>query len=228
MDWANVLDRGLYTVPVAARLLGAKPEKVRAWVEGYGRSDALPILVRQFPRVGGKTVLGFLDLVESAFVRHFRGLGFSPQTIRRLALKLREKHGSDHPFAMNKRFRDDGKIIFEEIVTEDGERQLVNLMNDNFELVDVVNQSLFERIFYVNDIAAAWRPLEGHDRVIIKPNICFGLPIVDDCQIPTATLFRSYLAEGEADEVALNFDVPVEDVIAAIRFERDLEQRVIH
>jgi hypothetical protein len=56
-NWAEIADSGLYTVGMAARLLAAKPEKVRSWVEGYGHSKATPILIRQLPRVSGKTVL---------------------------------------------------------------------------------------------------------------------------------------------------------------------------
>jgi hypothetical protein len=52
---------GLYTVPMAARLLATKQDKIRSWVEGYGHSKAERILIRQLPRVGGRTVLGFLD-----------------------------------------------------------------------------------------------------------------------------------------------------------------------
>jgi hypothetical protein len=146
LNWSQVAEGGLYTVPMAARLLAAKPEKVRSWVEGYGHSGAEPILIRELPRVGGKTVLGFLDLVESAFVRHFRGIGYSPQTIRKVALKLRERHHVDHPFAMEKRFKANGKDIFEEVVTDEGERRLLNLMNDNFEIVPAVEQLKDPRI----------------------------------------------------------------------------------
>jgi hypothetical protein len=45
---AEIAESGLYTVPMAARLLAAKPEKVRSWVEGCGHSKADHILIRQF------------------------------------------------------------------------------------------------------------------------------------------------------------------------------------
>ena len=64
-DWSTYTEGGLYTVPMAARILAAKPAKVRSWVEGFGHSAAEPILIRQLPRVNGKTVLGFLDLIDS-------------------------------------------------------------------------------------------------------------------------------------------------------------------
>jgi hypothetical protein len=143
-NWAKSGETGLYTVPMVARILAAKPEKLRSWVEGYGHSHAYPILIRQLPRVGGKVILGFLDLIESAFIRHFLAMGYSPQTIRKVALKLRDRHTAGHPFAMDKRFKANGRDIFEEVVTDEGEKRLVNLMNDNFEIVPAVEPSLFD------------------------------------------------------------------------------------
>jgi uncharacterized protein (DUF433 family) len=228
INWQEFSDGGLYTLPMAARLLAAKPEKVRSWVEGYGHSRAEPILIRQIPRVGGHTVLGFLDLIESAFIRHFMSIGYSPQTIRKVALKLRDRHGVDHPFAMEKRFKADGKAIFEEVVTDEGERRLVNVMTDNFVIVPVVEPSLFDQIFYVEDIAKQWTPLYQFPRVIINPRISFGRPVVKDIWIPTDTLFRAYLNEGGEQAAADEFGVTPEDILAAAGFEQELEKRVIH
>jgi uncharacterized protein (DUF433 family) len=228
VDWAEVADAGLYTVPMAARLLAATPTKVRSWVEGYGHSDAPPILIRQLPRVGGKTLLGFLDLIESAFIRHFREIGYSPQTIRKVALKLRERHHVDHPFAMDKRFRADGKSIFEEVVSDEGERRLVNLMNDNFVIVPAIEPSLFQQVFYVEDIAREWIPLVQHPRVLINPKIAFGRPTVRDIWVPTEALFASYQAEGGAGAAAEEFGVSEDDVAAAVSFEQELRTRALH
>jgi uncharacterized protein (DUF433 family) len=228
IDWQEIIDGGLYTVPMAARLLAAKQDKIRSWIEGYGHSNAEPILIRQLPRVGGHTVLGFLDLIESAFIRHFRAIGYSPQTIRKVALKLRDRHGVDHPFAMDKRFRADGRAIFEEVVTEEGERRLVNLMNDNFEIVPLIERTLFDQVFYVEDIAKEWTPLYQFPRVIINPKISFGRPVVKDIWIPTETLFRAYLNEGGEEAAAEEYGTTPEDVLIAAGFEQELEKRVIH
>lgn len=227
-DWANISETALYTVPMVARILAAKPEKVRSWVEGYGHSDASPILIRQLPRVGGKTVLGFLDLIESAFIRHFREYGFGPQTIRKVALKLRERHGVDHPFAMDKRFRNNGKHIFEEVVTDEGEKRLVNLMNDNFEIVPAVEPSLFDQVFYVEDIARSWQPLRSHPNIIMDPKISFGRPVVRNVWIPTETLFAAYQAEGGYEPAAEEFGIEPINVENAVTFEQDLRTRTLH
>jgi len=228
-DWAQIAEAGLYTVPMVARILAAKPVKVRSWVEGYGHSNASPILVRQLPRVGGKTVLGFLDLIESAFIRHFVDeVGFSPQTVRKVALKLRERHGVDHPFAMDKRFRANGKHIFEEVATDEGEKRLVNLMNDNFEIVPAIEPSLFDQVFYVEDIARSWRPLRNHPNVIMDPKISFGRPVVRNIWIPTETLFAAYQAEGGFEEAAEEFGVTPEAISDAVSFEQDIRTRTLH
>jgi hypothetical protein len=104
-------------------------------------------------------VLGFLDLIEARFVRHFDNLGLSPQSIRKVAEKLRARHQSDHPFATNKRFRTDGKAIMMESVETDQEKCILNLMNDNFEMGSVIEASLFDSVLYAEDLAYRWRPL---------------------------------------------------------------------
>jgi hypothetical protein len=84
---------------MAAKLIGESGTKIRSWIDGYSNSDAMPIIRRQLPPINGRTVLGFLDLIEARFVRHFDRLGLSPQSIRKVADKLRERHHTDHPFA---------------------------------------------------------------------------------------------------------------------------------
>src|ERR1700674_3845151 len=122
IDWDKIGQVGLYTVPMAAKLLGESGIKIRSWVAGYPNSDAKPIIQRQLPPINGRTVLGFLDLIEARFVRHFDRLGLSPQSIRKVAEKLRARHHTDHPFATNKRFRTDGRAIMMETVETDEER----------------------------------------------------------------------------------------------------------
>ena len=50
-DRGKLSESGIYTIPFAARLLSARPERVRSWVEGYG--NALPILSGRKATMGG-------------------------------------------------------------------------------------------------------------------------------------------------------------------------------
>ena len=224
----RALGVGRYTVPAAARLIAAHQNKVRSWVNGYPESDAEPIIQRDLPDANGRALLSFLDLVETAFVRHFRMIGYTPQTIRKVANKLRQRYEVQHPFAMDTRFRADGKQIFEETVSEDGERKLLNLMNDNFEMRPVVEGSLFRRIFYVDDVARRWTPVAEIRTVVVDPTIAFGKPVVLPFGIPTATLARDVEIFGSVNEVSEEYDVPTSSVQQALKFEQILSNRLLH
>lgn len=222
IDWDTVGRIGLYTVPMASRLLGESGIKIRSWLDGYPNSNAAPIILRQLPPINGRTVLGFLDLVEARFVKHFADLGLSPQSIRKVAEKLRARHNTDHPFATNKRFRTDGKAIMMETVESEEEKRILNLMNDNFEMEAVIAASLFDSILYAEDLACRWHPLADLPLVVLDPQYAFGRPVVEGAWVPTDTLFGAFQAEKSVALVAEDFDLDKEAVNQAIAFEERL------
>lgn len=227
-EWDHFLEAGLYTVPMAARLVAAQQTKVRSWIESYPSSKAKPIIRRELPKVGGKTVLGFLDLIETAFIRHFASLGYSPQTIRKVAEKLRDRHKIEHPFATGKRFRADGKSIFEEVVDDAGEQKLLNLMSDNFVIGPVVEQSLFDQILYVDDLARQWAPLEQFPEIVVDPRIAFGKPVVLHKGVPSALIFGDYLNSQDLVEVAEEYGLSKKEAWSAVGFELELNRRTLN
>jgi uncharacterized protein (DUF433 family) len=222
-DWRMASDIGLYTVPMAARILGEEGGRIRAWINGAVNSDAPPIIHRQLPMVNGRTVLGFLDLIEARFIKHFKDLGLSSQTIRKIAERLRERHHTDHPFATNKAFRTDGKTILMEIAEED-EKRILNLLNDNFEMGPIVERSLFDSILYADDLAYRWHPSPvAHPRVVLDPNFAFGRPVIEGIWVPTDTLLFAFNAEGDHAVVAEDFEIGVEEVREAVSYEEGLK-----
>ncbi len=223
------LQGGLYTVPQAARILGASHAKVRSWVEGYANSLATPIIRSRIERPAKGLVLGFLDLIESAWVQHFLGLGYSLQTIRKVADKLRARTDLEHPFACKSRFLADGKSIFEESIGEAGEARILDLMNDNFTMGPIIQQSLFDRIFYVEDVAAQFQPVVETPGIILFPKVANGRPVLKDIWVPTETLYSAYVAEdGDIAAVADDFRLSLAQVNEAITFERALRERALH
>jgi uncharacterized protein (DUF433 family) len=222
-NWKDVGQIGLYTVPMAARILRDDSIRVGAWINGAQHSGAPPIIQRQLPRIGGKTVLGFLDLIEARFIKHFRDLGLSAQSIRKFAAKLRERHHTDHPFAMNKAFRTDGKTIFMETVETDEEKRILNLLNDNFEMGAVIEASLFDSILYADDLAYRWHPSTEQRRVVLDPNYAFGRPVIEGIWVPTDTLNAAATAEGSIAAVAEDFDIDSDAVAQAVAYEQSLK-----
>jgi uncharacterized protein (DUF433 family)/DNA-binding transcriptional MerR regulator len=226
LDWRKAGDIGLYTVPMAARILHEDGSRIRAWINGAAHSEAPPIIQRQLPLIGGKTVLGFLDLIEARFIKHFKDLDLSSQTIRKIAQRLRERHHTDHPFATNKAFRTDGKTILMEIADED-EKKILNLMNDNFEMGPMVEPSLFDSILYAEDLAYRWHPSPlDHPRVVLDPNFAFGRPVLEGIWIPTDALASAYAAERDRGAVAEDFEIDEEDVFQAVAYEESLRAQV--
>jgi uncharacterized protein (DUF433 family) len=221
IDWDQIGKIGLYPVSLAAKLLSENPTKVRSWIDGYPNSDAHPIIHRQLPPINGRTVLGFLDLIEARFVRHFDHLGLSPQSIRKVADKLRARHDTDHPFATNKRFHTDGRAIIMETVTAE-EKQMLNLMNDNFEMDTIIGPSLFNSVLYADDLAYRWHPARGQPRVVLDPKFAFGRPVVEGSWVPTDTLFGAFEAEKSISSVAADFELDEEAVEQAVAFEQKL------
>jgi uncharacterized protein (DUF433 family) len=223
LDWRKAGDIGLYTVPMAARSLREDSGRIRSWINGAAHSQAPPIIHRQLPLIAGKTVLGFLDLVEARFIKHFKDLGLSSQTIRKIAERLRARHNTDHPFATNKAFRTDGKTILMEIA-DDEEKKILNLLNDNFEMGPIVEQSLFDSILYADDLAYRWHPSPAeHPRVVLDPNFAFGRPVLEGIWIPTDALASAYRAEGAGAPVAEDFDIDEKDVLEAVAYEESLK-----
>ncbi|MCA1419519.1 DUF433 domain-containing protein [Bradyrhizobium sp. BRP23] len=223
LDWRKAGDIGLYTVPMAARILHEDGSHIRSWINGVSHSEAPPIIHRQLPLVGGKTVLGFLDLIEARFIKHFKDLGLSSQTIRKIAERLRSRHRTDHPFATNKAFRTDGKTILMEIAQDD-EKKILNLLNDNFEMGPIVEQSLFDTILYADDLAYRWHPSPTeHPRVVLDPNYAFGRPVLEGIWIPTDALAAAFNAEGDTGPVAEDFEIDESDVLEAVAYEGSLK-----
>jgi uncharacterized protein (DUF433 family) len=222
VNWHRIGQVGLYTVPMAAKLLGESGIKIRSWIDGYANSDAAPIILRQLPPISGRTVLGFLDLIEARFVSHFDRLGLSPQSIRKVAEKLRARHRTDHPFATNKRFRTDGKAIMMETVESEQEKRIINLMNDNFEMGPVIEASLFDSILYADDLAARWHPLRDLPRVVLDPAYAFGHPVIEGIWVPTDALYGAFEAEKSLAMVAEDYEIDEQAVSQAIAFEERL------
>jgi uncharacterized protein (DUF433 family) len=221
IDWDKIGQVGLYPVSMAARILGENSTKVKSWIDGYPNSDAEPIIHRQLPPINGRTVFGFLDLIEARFIRHFDHLGLSPQFIRKIADKLRRRHNTDHPFATNKRFRTDGKTIIMETLTDD-EIRLLNLRNDHFEMETIIKPSLFQSVLYADDLAYRWHPVRGLPRVALDPKYAFGRPVIEDAWVPTDTLYGAFQAEGSIASVAADFDIDEDAVEQAVAYEEKL------
>lgn len=216
-DGGNFIGVGLYTVPEAARLTRVSPSRIRRWVFGRGGAAALE---RQLPPVEGQDALGFYNLVEALFIRDLSTQGVSWPTIRKAAERARDVIGDAHPFAAG-RLHTDGRSVFLEVAQETGDRQLLNLVDGNFAMLDVLERSFTRTVTFAGPEgrASEWRPEPDLD-VVLDPQRRFGRPIINGTGVPTDVLASALVAEkGNLERVARWWQVPAEAVRQAAEFE---------
>ncbi len=210
---------GLYTLGKAARLLGVHLNVLRYWV-GEGK-DAESVIHRQ---LSDDHLLTFAELMELHFIKMFRDENVSFQAIRKAAHAAALKSGSLYPFTV-KRFDTDGKTIFATLKSKETNRELVEDLQRGQLVFKTVIRPFFKKLDYrpTNEIGLYW-PLKKAGRVVLDPNRRFGQPLDSETGVPTETLIQAVTAGDGQDvkTVAKWFDIPVEAVKAAIRFEKSL------
>jgi hypothetical protein len=220
---------GIYSVSDASRITGAAPQQIRGWLEGYaqrkGQKPAPPILHRQHELQDDELALGFLDLLEVAFLHRLKtaaerdGKRLSWKALRTAAERARSKLGNDHPFA-TRRIHTDGRNIFLEAQQETGDLALYDLVDDNFAILDVLMQSFIATIDFEDDEQPRrWTPDERFPRIRIDPLRSFGRPIETTSGVPAETLFDAWKAEGsDAGKVAAWYGTDREGVDQAVHY----------
>jgi uncharacterized protein (DUF433 family) len=219
---------GIYSVADAALITGVGQRRIRGWLQGYaqrrGKSPAPPILRRQHELKNGELALGFLDLLEVAFLGRIsqaverRGRTLSWRSLRAAAENARGVLKTDHPFAA-KRIHSDGRGIFLEVQKATGDAALYDLVSDNFAIYDVLAASFIATVDYDDDQPLRWTPDDRFPRIRVDPHRAFGRPIETESGTPAETLFDAWRAEkGNADKVAAWFETDREGVEQAVHY----------
>lgn len=222
----NLLETGIYTVPEAARLLSIPQRKLRGWVSGYSPARLDPLIQNEIGKLDNALALSFVNLMEARLIHAFAQQGVSVKSIRCMAEEARRFLDHPHPFATDILFRTDGKKIFIVVAEKTGDKRLYDLKSKNWAFYDILSDQLKEGVVYdTNGNAEAWQPRKKiAPNVVIHPKIAFGQPILRESGVPTRALLDAFSAEGETYEsVSAWYDVPVDQVKEAIRFEMELD-----
>jgi uncharacterized protein (DUF433 family) len=229
MPSSNLLNTGIYSLPQAARLIGAETRAVRRWMMGHRwkyrggeHRTTSPLWTTQLAGSDfDQPAIGFRDLMELRFVRAFIEAGVSLHVVKATIEVARERWGVDYPLT-TLRFRTDGKVIFESAVNEVGEEVLTDIRRKQIVFTHIIKPSLYAGIEYDGDVAKLWQPQDAKG-VALDPSRRFGAPIIIGTGIPTDTLFDAYVAEGrDRKATARMFEINPRQVDAAVRFEERL------
>lgn len=213
---------GAYNLQEAARYTGIDVATISRWLFREN-----PLWTTQLIDSGWRGI-GFHDLLELRIVQKLRESGVSLQAIRLSIKNAKEIFGREHPF-VNKRFFTDGKGIFSEAIKKTGSADdpLMDLTKRQLVLDSVIRPSLLDGVvFDSNQDAILWHPNRKTFRgVVLDPSRSFGKSIIDTVGIKTSVLYDSFIAEKDRKLVARIYEIPVQAVNLAIRYEESLNNR---
>ncbi len=219
----SILERPVYGIVEAAGLLGIRPERVRAWLDGYERNGVrYPPVIRPEPTAGEVVTWG--EFVELGYLREYRRKGVPLQRLRPVIDELRREFNTPYPLATARPY-----VMGKELVLQVQERHgtpaaiaIVIRSGQQILLADEANRFLKKVEFD--------RPKEGDVRriypagqvspVVIDPLVRFGRPSV--AGVATERLWELHDAGENVDEIADGYDLPTEAVRAAIAYEEQL------
>jgi uncharacterized protein (DUF433 family) len=217
--------RPLFTPADAERLVGVPRATTKRWLEGYAYEYKGQIR-RSGPRLGPHSariddvlLMSFLDLIEVRMARQLRALGLPWRLLDRVAAWFRSAWNSEHPFALQ-RLRTDGRTAFAEIGGHLKEARLVEIGTDQYVFDEIVSASLFDVLDFRDDgVPFRFWPRGRDGLVVVDPGRAFGQPVLDTSGVPVSVIAAAYAAnDNDAERVAADFEVPLPEVEAALRF----------
>lgn len=219
---ATIGSSGLYSIPVAARLLQESSSTVERWAFGYTRRDIdYPAAIdAEIPPIGDSKALSFLELVELMFIQALLSSGLSWSKVReasRVAARL--LHGEKHPFA-TKRWFADPAAIYLQLGQEHGEDILVEVAGHaQVSIEPVLHPYLKQLDFDVNGIAQRFFPMGTNSHVVLDPKREFGMPITVNAGVATEMLAGLHRAGDSIATIASWYGMDEAEVEAAVRYE---------
>ena len=218
----DLLDRPLYDVAQAARLLSVPPSTIRWWLEG--RAPTYDPVLREQPT--GDGVMTWGEFVEARYVAAYRRRDVPLQHIRRFIAHLRETTGSQFPLATRRPWVGSGKRLLL-AASEDAELEpelwpVYEPVSGQL-LLTPPAQSFLDVVEFGNEDDSVVRLLHPRGRtspVVIDPELRAGLSSVGG--ISTLVLKELVDAGDAVEAVAEDYGLDLDATIAALEYERTL------
>jgi uncharacterized protein (DUF433 family) len=205
----------MYDVVEAARLVQVSPDKIVRWSTSTTRRPALvpPSLEGMF---------SFHDLISLLVVAKLAERGVSSTTIASGIEALSRQLHTERPLAREE-LRDNLATVGRQFFARDSSvSEWIDVGKGRQGAFQEVIEPALRQIEYGSDhLASIWRPAR---RVWLNPKVQAGASCVDHTRIPTATIMQIVDSGDHPADVAADYDLELEDVMAALDYERGLRQ----
>jgi uncharacterized protein (DUF433 family)/DNA-binding transcriptional MerR regulator len=209
-DGPKLVGRGLYDIAEVSRLVGVTIETLSRWAAG---TSTRPAVVE--PQLD--PFFSFHDLLTVQLVRELRRRGVTLKHVATGIGYLREVTGVDRPFA-HRDMATSGRSWFSEI----GEQQVDVGRGGQLAWDQVVAPTLRALTYSDAGMAAIWRPAP---RIWLNPNVQAGASCIDNSRTTTHLIWDLVGAGADVHDIVWQFELDLDDVLAARDFERSLEER---
>ena len=130
--------------------------------------------------------------------------------------------GTHHPFAVQ-RFETDGRKIFAMLDHKDkAATTMLNVVDGQASFASIIARYMREIDYDKLGDAFRWWPLGKNEPVFADPKFSFGVPLTKSGHVPTRAIHCAIKAGDSPEDVARWFDIPLEEVCAAEKFQRRL------
>jgi uncharacterized protein (DUF433 family) len=215
------LERPVYSVSEAARLLQVHSVTLRRWLDGSERAGVrYPPVIRE--ESSGSDVVTWGEFVEAGFLREYRERHISLQKMRPFIEKARAEFEVPYPLAAIKPKIDNKKLVYT-LQKESGldpKLYLVDADDDQIRWAEPVRDFLEKVEFNPAGIVSRFFPLGTEVPVVIDPEVSFGVPQIRG--IRTELVAESVNAGEPIDMAARSWDLKEDEVEAALTWERSI------
>lgn len=242
MEKNLVLGKGLYPLPLAAKLVRVNYASVWRWIKSFEESKQhqhnKPLIWEpNVITIENTRYITFNDILELRIIKIFRKYNIKFKVLAALSSLLSKYLETNSPL-INARFSTDGKNIYikndlfsnitniysKQILLPEIEKEIIrleqkkgNIQSFITEYKEVVDQEIK---FNSNHTPEEWciNP-QKYPKICMTPDVNAGHPTISN--IPTSILFQKYNAVGSTKEVSCFYMISHDDVLQAINFEKE-------
>ncbi len=219
--------RRLYTVAVAARLVGMSPSTLRTWSHGYEKAFTDRPPVKQGPVItamkngsSDRRSIPFIGLVEATVVQAFRRTGLPLQRIRKALEVLASQGELEHALASQQMYSDGANVLYN-YADQHKDQQLrlltLTVVQTGQRVFHEVIDEYLKRITFGDEWATELiLPVTERRLLRVVPDVAGGDALFMEGGAPLSAVKSRVAAREPIESIAADYGTPAEDIREAL------------